>query len=415
LKKHLPAVIILTTLLLALPAGIFVSQMFAAHAATSKQSAPHTSSLPTMSFTDVCEAPANGQMSCMAMMSTTTVQPKFADWAPVTTPGDVAPAAIPTGSAAPYGPAALHNAYNLPTTMVAKQTVAIVDAFDNPNAETDLATYRSMFGLPACTTANGCFRKVNQTGGTTYPVPNTAWAGEISLDLDMVSAICPGCNILLVEANSPTTADLGTAVNEAVALGANEVSNSYGAPASARDAANCNSFYNHPGVVITASSGDTGPGILTPANCPNVVSVGGTTLNANGTETAWNTSPVRGAGGGCSAAQIPAPIWEVPATTNCATRAVTDVSAVADPQTGVLVINTFGQKGFMQVGGTSVSAPIIAATYALAGGVSNMTSAASIPWTKISAGTQCLNTVGGAYSFQTGLGSPNGTGCFSAA
>jgi hypothetical protein len=128
-----------------------------------------------------------------------------------------------------YSPAYLQSAYNAPSaTSGAGQTVAIVDAYDDPTAETDLATYRAQFGLPACTTANGCFRKVDENGGTTYPSADASWANEISLDVDMVSALCPNCHILLVEANSAFTTDLGTAVNEAVSLGANVVSNSYG-------------------------------------------------------------------------------------------------------------------------------------------------------------------------------------------
>ena len=128
-----------------------------------------------------------------------------------------------------YFPADLQSAYKLPSsTAGAGQTVAIVDAFDDPTAEADLGVYRAQFGLPACTTANGCFRKVNQTGTTPYPRKNAGWAEEISLDVDMVSAICPKCHILLVEATSATTANLGTAVNEAAALGATAISNSYG-------------------------------------------------------------------------------------------------------------------------------------------------------------------------------------------
>jgi subtilase family serine protease len=135
----------------------------------------------------------------------------------------VQPNALPAG----YGPADLQSAYKLPSsTAGAGQTVAIVDAQDDPNAESDLATYRSTYGLPPCTTANGCFRKVNQTGGTAFPAPDAGWAGEISLDVDMVSAICPNCHILLVEATSASLANLGTAVNEAVTLGAKYVSNS---------------------------------------------------------------------------------------------------------------------------------------------------------------------------------------------
>lgn len=288
-------------------------------------------------------------------------------------------------------------------------------------------TYRKMFGIAPCTTANGCFTKVNQTGGPTFPAPDAVGAEEASLDLDMVSAICQNCHILLVEANAAgpgalNPADLGAAENEAVALGANEISNSFGGIEGNGGQQFCSQFFNHPGVVITASSGDAGsPDVEIPADCPNVVSIGGTTLNPNGTETAWNTNANEGAGGGCSTL-FTTPPWQAQAvmqgkvTTNCAMRAGADVSAVADPATGVLIIDTFQQqKPTHQAGGTSVSSPIVAAIYALASGAQNATtpSGAIIPWTQITKGVNCLNTVGGtAYAFQTGLGTPNGTGCF---
>ncbi len=367
-----------------------------------------------MSYVAACPTAPGGTARCLAMVSTTTVQPTFATpvaHSMVVTSGNVAsPNALAPGSAAPYSPTALHNAYNLPTTVANTQTIGIVDAFDDPNAETDLATYRSMFGLPACTTANGCFRKVNQTGGTIAPTTNASWGVEISLDLDMASAICQNCHILLVEANSANIADLGAAVNEAATLGANEISNSYGATEAAGEATTCSTYYNHPGIAVIASSGDAGLGVNFPAVCPNVTGVGGTTLNTNGGETAWHTSATEGAGGGCST-QIAIPTWEVQTVTNCALRSVSDVSAVADPNTGVLVVDTFGQGGTLQVGGTSASAPIIAATFALADGTAGNASSAIVPWTKRANG--CLNTVGGVpYAFQSGLGSPNGIACF---
>jgi hypothetical protein len=129
-----------------------------------------------------------------------------------------------------YGPADLQSAYALPSASGGSgQTVAIVDAFDDPTAESDLGSYRSYYGLPPCTTANGCFRKVNETGGTLPPPPpNPDWGLEISLDLDMVSAVCPNCHILLVEANTNLDSDLYTAEDTAAALGANAISNSWG-------------------------------------------------------------------------------------------------------------------------------------------------------------------------------------------
>jgi subtilase family serine protease len=420
LKKYIPAICTIALFVILLVELPFFQRILSAHAAPAKAVASATPSgalqAPSgMSFVHACSQAPAGSAGCMAMMSTTTVQPTFATPVahPMLTGGGATPAAAATGSAAPYGPTALHNAYNLPMTTAnsKNQTVAIVDAFDDPNAEMDLATYRSMFGLPACTTANGCFKKVNQNGAASpLPSPNAQWAVEISLDLDTVSAICTDCKILLVEANTNSFADLGAAVNTAAALGATAVSNSYGGTEAAGNAAMCSQFYNHPGVVVTASSGDASLSLNSPANCPNVVAVGGTTLNPNGTETAWNAGTA-GAGGGCSA-QIPLPTWQMPNVTNCPnSRAISDVSAVADPNTGVFVEDTFQQGGGLMVGGTSVSAPLVAAVYALAGGTPNATSAAMVPWANSANG--CLNPVGGAaYGFQTGLGSPNGLNCF---
>ncbi|HEX3649476.1 MAG TPA: hypothetical protein VHV49_13700, partial [Pseudonocardiaceae bacterium] len=167
----------------------------------------------------------------------------------------ISPDVTPSG----YGPANLQSAYKLPTGAGAGQTVAIVDAQDDPNAESDLATYRSTFGLPACTTANGCFKKVNQNGAASpLPTADAGWAGEISLDVDMVSAICANCHILLVEATSATIANLGAAVNRAVAMGAKYVSNSYGGPEDGTEATDDTNFFHHPGVAVTASTGDSG-------------------------------------------------------------------------------------------------------------------------------------------------------------
>src|SRR5713226_4461095 len=170
---------------------------------------------------------------------------------------------------APAGlnPPDLQSAYKLPSSANAGigQTVAIVDAFNDPNAESDLGVYRSQFGLAACTTANGCFKKVNQTGGTHYPRGNIGWAEEISLDLDMVSAICPNCHILLVEATSNSFANLSASVDEAATLGANEISNSYGGSEYSSETTDEVTYYQHPGIAVTASSGDSGYGVQFPA------------------------------------------------------------------------------------------------------------------------------------------------------
>ena len=255
-----------------------------------------------------------------------------------------------------YGPADLQSAYKLPSaTAGSGQTVAIVDAFDDPTAESDLAQYRSFYGLPPCTTANGCFRKVNQTGGTLpMPAPSPDWALEISLDLDMVSAICPNCHILLVEANTNLDTDLYTAEDTAARLGANEISNSWGGGEYSGQTSD-DAHFNHPGVAITASSGDNGYGVSYPAASRYLTAVGGTSLTRNSSSRGWTESAWSGAGSGCSAYDAKQS-WQK--DTGCSRRTVADVSAVADPNTGVAVLYggvwfTFRKHPFAVVHGGS--------------------------------------------------------------
>ena len=333
--------------------------------------------------------------------------------------------AQPAATAGPTGlnPADLQAAYKLNgSTGGVGQVVGIVDAFDDPNAEADLAHYRAQFGLPPCTTANGCFRKVDQNGGTRFPRTNAGWAEEISLDLDMASAICPNCKILLVEASSASFANLAAAVDTAARLGATVISNSYGGSEYSAETTD-EAHFNHPGIAITVSSGDSGFGVEFPAASRFVTAVGGTHLvraaNARGwTETAWS-----GAGSGCSAF-VTKPAWQT--DTGCARRTVADVSAVADPNTGVSVYDTFrvpGGGGWLVFGGTSVAAPIVASVYALAGNASTV-NYGSFPYahtaslfdvTSGSNGTcspSYLCTAGAGFDGPTGLGTPNGAGAF---
>ena len=332
-------------------------------------------------------------------------------------------------SPAGYGPADLRSAYNLPSTTAGSgQTVAIVDAYNDPYAESDLGVYRSHFGLPACTTANGCFKKVNQSGGTRYPTSNASWSEEISLDLDMVSAVCPNCHILLVEASSASYANLGTAVNEAARLGASVISNSYGGGESSSDASYDSAYYNHPGIVITASSGDSGYGVEYPAASQYVTAVGGTTLTPAANARGWTESAWGSAGSGCSAYDTQ-PSWQAGVAniaSSCSRRAEADVSADADPNTGVAVYDSYayqGYKGWLVFGGTSVAAPIIASVYALAGNAQSVTygsfpygSTASLNDVTSGSNGSCggsdLCTAGGGWDGPTGLGSPNGTAAF---
>ena len=330
-----------------------------------------------------------------------------------------------------YGPSTLVAAYKLDQSRGSGQTVAIVDAFDDPNAEADLAAYRTQYGLTPCTTAGGCFRKVSQTGSATnLPFPDPGWAAEISLDLDMVSAACPKCHILLVEADDNSLVNLGTAVNRAVTLGAKYVSNSYGGSEDGFEPSYDSSYYHHPGVAITASAGDSSYGASYPATGAYVTAVGGTSLisanNARGwSETVWNTAPGEGTGSGCSIS-VAEPPFQTNLTTGCSNRAEADVSAIADPNTGVAVYDSYQATGWQVYGGTSVASPIIASVYALAGTPGASDSPNAYPYSHPSSlydvtsgnnGT-CLQavlcTAGTGWDGPTGLGTPHGSGGFDA-
>jgi subtilase family serine protease len=292
----------------------------------------------------------------------------------------------PTG----YSPANLQAAYNLAAAAAAGgsgQTVALVDAYNDPNINADLTYYRAYFGqttpMPTCNEANGCFKVVSQTGSTTaLPPPPSAgddWSLEESLDVDMVSAICPNCHIDLVEANSAGMADLGTAMDEAVALGAKFVSNSYGGAETAGQTSD-DAYYDHPGVAVTASAGDYDYGVQYPAASPYVTAVGGTTLtSAPTTARGWTETAWGGTGSGCSAYESK-PAWQT--DTGCARRTVADVAADADPDTGVSVYDTYdgNNGGWDDVGGTSAASPIIASAYALAGTPAANTNPAQYPY-----------------------------------
>ncbi len=316
-----------------------------------------------------------GQAHCTIAINITL--PPISD---ATTPSNLIPGLHPSD---------LWNRYALPSAN-AGGTVAIVDAYDDPSAEADLATYRTAFGLPACTSLNACFRKVNQQGAaSTYPVPNAAWDQEISLDLDMVSAVCPNCKILLVEANSPSFDDLGAAVDTAAALGARAISNSYyGAEWSGETA--YDKYYKHAGIAITVSSGDEVSPFY-PAASPYVTSVGGTTIS-NGVESAWQYG-----GRGCSLYEAK-PNWQ--GNTGCHTRSAVDVAAVGDPQTGVAMYDSTA-GGWLVAGGTSVGAPIVAAAYALSGNPQG-------PAFSYDHASAFNDIPPSGYDLATGLGTPKG-------
>ncbi|GAA5178927.1 hypothetical protein GCM10023322_07260 [Rugosimonospora acidiphila] len=353
---------------------------------------------------------APGQMACTALVRT--------DLGAGT---GVQPAAPPPPG---FAPADLQAAYGLPSSYSgSRQTIAVVDAFDDPNAEADLAVYRSQFGLPACTVASGCLTRVDQNGGTTFPVPDPAWANETAIDLDMVSAACPNCRILLVEANSANISDLGSAVNTAVFLGARFVSNSYAGPEDSNNLLYDNTYFNHPGVAVTVAAGDSGYGVNYPAASQYVTAVGGTTLTRTGTGwRGWSESAYGLASAGCSAYD-PKPAWQH--DTGCANRSVADVATVADPATGVAYYNSFNAAGWLVGGGTSVGAPLVAAAYGLAGTPPSTGYPAAYPYAgaailnDVTAGTDgtCsvtyLCNAGTGYDGPTGLGTPQGPMSFS--
>lgn len=286
----------------------------------------------------------------------------------------------PLASLSPVGmtPAQMKAAYGFSTSLTAGagMTIAIVDAYDLPTAENDLNVFSSAFGLPACTTANGCFKKVNQTGGTKYPRYNAGWGLEIALDIEWAHAIAPGARILLVEASSNSFSNL-LAAEDYAAAHANYVSNSWGGNEFSSESA-YDSHFSRSGVAFFVSSGDAGLPADYPSASPNVISVGGTTLNfdSNGnlvSETGWSSG-----GGGCSlyeTATSAQSAFSGYGQVNCAgKRATPDVSLDADPNSGAAVYDSSsysGQKGWYQVGGTSLSSPMWAGRAAASGAVVN--------------------------------------------
>lgn len=333
-----------------------------------------------------------------------------------------------------YGPAQFRSAYALPETAKTAQTIAIVDAYDDPNIAADLSAYSTQFGLsqlPTCTPGQteSCFLKVNQEGSAAGPFPavNSGWALEIALDVETAHGICPNCKVLLVEANTSSFADLGASVNTAAALGATEISNSYGGSELSSEAAD--TAYNQPGIAVTVSSGDNGYGSFGyPAASPYVITVGGTTLNLTskggyGSESVWS-----GSGSGCSK-YVFAPEWQSFLSKTCSgKRGTADVAADADPNTGAAVYDSVkyqGRSGWFQVGGTSLSSPLVAGVYALAGGLPAKTSAAQGLYGHLKDGTlhdvtsgsdgrcstiMCKGAAG--YDGPTGVGTPHGIGAF---
>lgn len=348
-------------------------------------------------------------------------------------------ASCPAGPNSGYTPCQLQSAYVLASTASTNgsgETVAVVDAFLDSTAFNDVSTYRAQFNLPPlvnCATSDTtdhCFWQVGQTGSTTA-LPsrsNAGWTAEQSLDVDMASAICPKCNILLVEANTNTTANLDAAEGAAAGFGHNvvSISNSWGGGEFSGETSD--TTFTHPGIAITASTGDSGFGVQYPASSPKVTAVGGTTLSIQQATNTWTETAWSGAGSGCSAFETQ-PSWQSTVaniTSVCGNRAVADVSADANPNTGVAVFNSssfeFVKAGWQIWGGTSVASPIIASVYALAGNTSSV-SDGSLSYSHTSSlfdvtsgsngncGNLLCNATGG-WDGPTGNGTPDGTGAF---
>ncbi len=372
------------------------------------------------------------------------------------TTGDLnAPAAAVSGGNGGYDPCYLQSAYNLAAAAEGSggdgQIIAIVDYSVDPDIAANLATYRLEFGLPACPSGTvsssntGCvFDQVAQSGAPSSG--SSGWDVEISLDVDTVSAICPNCQILLLEANSASTTALGAAVNTAVADGANAVSNSYGSSEfSGETGSSSSSYFEHTGVAIVASTGDTAGEVEFPSVVPDVIAAGGTSLlqssnqgtrSATATETVWDGTPSAGdgSGAGCSAYESAA-TWQssflsaAGGTSTCSKRVTADVSADADPDTGLWIYDTYSEGGWLIVGGTSLASPTIAAIYGLAG---NATGSSAYPGSTLYANASSLyhvsvgkvGTCGNylcdatksidGFNGPTGLGTPGGAGAIAA-
>ncbi len=396
--------------------ALTLASALAAAALTSAGAASAQSAAPAHDWASACAAaPAPDQAACLALVRTSVGHRPQAVFGP---------GAAPVGVG--YGPSSLQSAYKVPSSTAGSgETVAVVDAYDDPVAQTDLNAYRSAWGLPGC--AAGCFTKVNENGKAS-PLPRaargTGWDVEESLDIEMVSAICPNCHILLVETNTADFADLGTGVNAAVRLGAVAISNSYGSPEAAKDTTFDSKYYNHRGVAIVAAAGDSGYGVGYPASSRYVTSAGGTSLVQASNSRGWQETVWTGTGSGCSSIEAK-PSWQT--DTGCSRRTDNDVAAVSDPDTGVAVYDTYSGSGFGgwgQVGGTSAASPIIASVFALAGKPVAGTYPSSYIYQHTSAlfdvtsgfngfcSPAYLCTAGAGYDGPTGWGTPDGTAAF---
>lgn len=318
-----------------------------------------------------------------------------------------------------YAPTAIKGAYRITgiTNKGAGQIIGIIDAYDNPDAATDLNTFDKQFSVAACNTTNGCFTKIYATGSK--PAANSSWSLESSLDIEWSHAIAPNAKIILVEASSSSTNALLQAVDVAIQNGATVISMSWGGGEFSGETSD-DTHFNVPGVIFCASSGDSGHGTMYPAASPYVVTVGGTTLHITGTtwtsETAWN-----GSSGGESTYETE-PSYQASAQSS-GKRGIPDVAWEGNPNTGVAVYSKYGYGGWVEVGGTSVGSPSWAGLFAIveSSRAAASKSALTLPQTllypdaeadyhDITSGTNgscgALCTAGPGYDFVTGVGSP---------
>ncbi|HTR55323.1 MAG TPA: S53 family peptidase [Kofleriaceae bacterium] len=328
--------------------------------------------------------------------------------------GSIRPAAAGEG----WVPQDLWNAYQIDPNITTTPTVAIVDAYGYQNLESDLATYRAQFGLPACTVANGCFTVLNQSGKTSpLPAeggPSDDWTLETALDVDMVSAACPLCRIVVVQATNEN--GLFTAQTVAASAKPTVISDSWAGPEQG-DESSMEQYFNHPGIAQFGSSGDDGwddggQGPMYPSTSAYVIAVGGTSLYSDSSARGFSEAAWAMAGSSCSNS-IPKPSYQ--SNTSCTHRASADISAVADPQTGVIIYNA-ANGGWLIMGGTSAAAPIVASIFAETGNgaatAAQIAQAASSVLFDVTSGSNgsCGNVLcnaGTGWDGPTGYGTPS--------
>ena len=329
-----------------------------------------------------------------------------------------------------YGPSDLASAYNLDPTLKPTATIAVVDAYGYSTLAADLAAYRSMYNLPACTTASGCLKIVAQDGSSNLPGPPPSdddWTIETALDVDMASAACPNCKILVVQATSDQDDGLDIANDTAAKLGASVISNSWGGAYDSSDAAE-EVHYNHPGVAIFVAAGDNGNTAADyPSTSAYTIAVGGTTLTKDSSARGWTEAAWSDGGSSCNTA-IAQPAWQaggiVPATA-CSGRAASDVAALGDPNTGVVIYDNSGiqssdgdDNGEIDgIGGTSLASPLTAGIFALTGhgnATAQLPYANTAAFNDVTTGTNkstCKTAIckaGTGWDGPTGIGTPNG-------